>query len=317
VWAPDGRDDTGEQPRPQEAGDAAWPGGGQGTATQAIQGWGGQSRSDWDSPPTWEQQSAQDAPPTWGQPTQGAPPSWGQPPSGWGQPPTGWGPPAAGRGSPKVPVAAAIAVALLVVIAVGAVALVRGVEAVRTVASPSTAAPFVPGSGSGGGGGAAAGGGGGTAGGGSSLGSGSVRLPERVDGLDRLELNEPGVLQGQEGMLDMVTRTGTIDGWGLGAYGRDADDPAFVLLVVKAREASTAGMISGAMSDSVRNRLGGDLSEPTPFTHGGVRYDCSKGQVGNLCSFQDGAMIGIGFGRGGDLGQLSRLTDDARRGVRS
>ncbi|HEX8862991.1 MAG TPA: hypothetical protein VGC06_28630, partial [Actinomycetes bacterium] len=194
--------------------------------------------------------------------------------------------------------------------------------AVRTAASSVTTAPapFVPGTGAGGNGGGNGGGGapGGSGGaGGSSLSGGSVRLPDRVDGLDRLELNEPGFLDGQQGMLDMVTRTGAIDGWGVGAYGHDASEPRFVLLVVKAKETGTAGMLAGAMTDSIRNSLGGDLSDPTPFTRDGVRYDCSRGQVGNLCSFQDGALIGIGFGRGGGLAQLSRLTADARHGVRS
>jgi hypothetical protein len=302
VWAPPGGDDTREQP-PGQAGEAAWPDAGREAPTQPVQGWGGQSAADWDSPPTWEQQQ-----------TQGAPPAWGQQPAGWGPPPSG--------GRPRrVPVAAVIAAALLVIVAIGAVVVVRGVQTVRTVASSATTtapAPFVPGTGNGGGsgngGGAAPGGSGGGASGGS---GGSVRLPGQVDGLGRLELNEPGILDGQQGMLDMITRTGAIDGWGVGAYGHDASAPRFVLLVVKAKEASTAGMLAGAMTDSIRNSLGGDLSEPTPFTRDGVRYDCSKGQVGNLCSFQDGALIGIGFGRGGGLAQLSRLTADARHGVRS
>jgi hypothetical protein len=222
-----------------------------------------------------------------------------------------------------VPVVAAIVGALLVIAAVGGAVLVRGVQAARSVASPRTApAPFAPGPGNSGdanpGGGNQGGGGGtGNGAGGGSLGSGSVRLPDRVDGLDRLELNEPGVLEGQEGLLDMVTRTGAIDGWGLGAYGDDPQSPEFVLVVVKAKEANTAGMLGDAMTDAIRNSLGGDLSEPRRFRHGGVRYDCSGGQIGDLCSFQDGALIGIGFGRGGDLSQLSRLTDHARRGVRS
>jgi hypothetical protein len=308
VWAPHGR----QEPPAEGAGDAS-PGAGQGAATQPIGGWGGQSNGD-GSPPTWRQ-PAQDAPPPYDQPTQATPPGWGQPPAGWGQQPSG-------RGPRRVPVVAAIVGALLVIAAVGAVVLVRGVQAARTVASPATApAPFAPGTGSGGGanpggsGGSGSGGGGG--GGSGALGSGSVRLPDRVDGLDRLELNEQGVLEGQEGMLDMVTRTGAIDGWGLGAYGDDPQSPEFVLLVVKAKEAGTAGMLGDAMANSIRNSLGGDLSDPRQFSHGGVRYDCSEGQVGNLCSFQDGALIGIGFGRGGDLSHLSRLTDHARHGVRS
>lgn len=313
VWAPAGQDDTSEPPPggddtrerpPGQAGEAAWPHAGQEAPTQPVHGWGGQSAADWDSPPTWQQQA------------QGAPPAWGQQPEG-----AGWGPPPSGGRSRRVPVAAIIAGALLVLVAIGAVVVVRGVQAVRTVASSATTvpAPSVPGTGNGGSGGGNGGGGapGGSGGGGSSLSGGSVRLPDQVDGLDRLELNEPGFLDGQQGMLDMVTRTGAIDGWGVGAYGHDAGEPRFVLLVVKAKEASTAGMLAGAMTDSIRNNLGGDLSEPTPFTRDGVRYDCSKGQVGNLCSFQDGALIGIGFGRGGGLAQLSRLTADARHGVRS
>jgi hypothetical protein len=242
-----------------------------------------------------------------------APPAWGQQPEG-----AGWGPPPSGGRSRRVPVAAAIAAALLVIVAIGAAVVVRGVRAVRTVASSATTAPapFAPGTGNGNGGGTP-GGSGAAPGGGSSQSGGSVRLPDQVDGLGRLELNDPGFLDGRQGMLDMVTRTGAIDGWGVGAYGHDASEPAFVLLVVKAKEASAAGMLAGAMTDSIRNSLGGDLSEPTPFARDGVRYDCSKGQVGNLCSFQDGALIGIGFGRGGGLERLSRLTADARHGVRS
>jgi hypothetical protein len=316
VWAPPGRDDTREPPPghqdireqspPGQAGEAAWPDAGREAPTQPVQAWGGQSAADWNSPPTWEQQR-----------TQGAPPAWGQQPEG-----AGWGPPPSGGRSRRVPVAAVIAAALLVIVAIGAVVVVRGVQAVRTVASSATTAPapIVPGTGNGGGsGGGTSGGTGGAApgGGGSRLSGGSVRLPDQVDGLDRLELNDPGILDGRQGMLDMITRTGAIDGWGVGAYGRDADEPAFVLLVVKAKEASTAGMLAGAMTDSIRNSLGGDLSAPTPFTRDGVRYDCSQGEVGNLCSFQDGALIGIGFGRGGGLARLSRLTADARHGVRS
>jgi hypothetical protein len=329
VWAPPGRDDTPEQPPggddtrgqstlghqdtreplpPEQAGEAAWPDAGREAPTQPVQGWSGQSAADWNSPPTWEQQQ-----------TQGAPPAWGQQPEG-----AGWGPPPSGGRSRRVPVAAVIAAALLVIVAIGAVVVARGVQTVRTVAGSATTAPapFAPRTGNGGNGNGGGSGGGGTpggsgGGGGSSLSGGSVRLPDQVDGLDRLELNEPGILDGQQGMLDMVTRTGAIDGWGVGAYGRDASEPAFVLLVVKAKEASTAGMLAGAMTDSIRNSLGGDLSEPTPFTRDGVRYDCSTGQVGNLCSFQDGALIGIGFGRGGGLERLSRLTADARHGVRS
>jgi hypothetical protein len=331
VWAPPGQndtrgqppgDDTREQPTPGhrdareplppgETGEDAWPDAGREAPTQPVQGWGGQSAAVWNGPPAWEEQA------------QGAPPAWGQQPSEWGQPPAGWGPPPSGGRSRRVPVAAVVAAALLVLVAIGAVVVVRGVQAVRTVASSATTAPapFAPGTGNGGagngGGGTPGGSGGAPGGGGSSPSGGSVRLPDQVDGLDRLELNEPGFLDGQQDMLDMVTRTGAIDGWGVGAYGRDASEPAFVLLVVKAKEAGAAGMLGGAMTDSIRNSLGGDLSEPTRFTRDGVRYECSKGKVGNLCSFQDGALIGIGFGRGGGLERLSRLTADARRGVRS
>ena len=317
AWAPPGRN----EPPAGGAGDAS-PGAGQGAATQPIGAWSGQSAGDWNSPPTWRQ-PAQDAPPPWDQQPTQAPPGSGQPPA-WEQQ-AGWNQPS-GRGSRRVPVVAAIVVVLLVVAAVGGVALARGLQGARSVASPATTTPFTPGQGSGGGanpgganpgGGNQGGGGNGGGGGSGSLGSGSVRLPDRVDGLARLELNQPGLLQGQEGLLDMVTRTGAIDGWGLGAYGDDPQSPAFVLLVVKAKEAGTAGMLGNAMSDSIRNTLGGDLSDPRRFSHGGVRYDCSGGQVGNLCSFQDGALIGIGFGRGGSLSQLSQLTDHARRGVRS
>lgn len=278
VWAP-----PGHRERPADGAGDAPAGAGQGAATQPIGAWGAQSAGDWNSPPTWQ--------------------------------------PPAGRGSRRVPVVAAVLAALLVVAAVGGVVLARSLQASRNVASPGTVpAPSTPGPGNGGGanpGGGSQGGGGSGGSGGGSLESGSVRLPDRVDGLDRIELNQPGVLQGQEGLLDMVTRTGAIDGWGLGAYGGDPQSPEFVLLVVKAKEADTAGMLGSAMADSIRDTLGGDLSDSRQFSHGGVRYDCSGGQIGNLCSFQDGALIGIGFGRGGDLSQLSQLTDHARRGVRS
>src|SRR6266508_2092947 len=167
-----------------------------------------------------------------------------------------------------------------------------------------------------GGGGAAPGGGtpgGGTPGGGGAV--GSLRLPDQVGGLPRIPLGDASLLGGQQGLLDLLGGSGALDGYGLGAYGPDASDPRFVLLVVRTREASSAGPIAGTMVDALRDTLG-DLSEPQAFTRNGVRYECADGSLGGLCSFQNGATVGVGFSRDSDLDQLSRLTDEARRGAR-
>jgi hypothetical protein len=161
------------------------------------------------------------------------------------------------------------------------------------------------------------GGGGGTApGGGGALGAGSLRLPDQVDGLPRIPLGDTSPLEGQQGLLDRITGTGALDGWGIAAYGADPDDPRFVLLVVKARDASSTGAIADAMVDAIRTGLGGDLSEPRTITRNGVDYRCSGASLGSLCSYQDGATVGLGFSRDGGLDRLSQLTDEARRGVR-
>jgi hypothetical protein len=47
----------------------------------------------------------------------------------------------------------------------------------------------------------------------------------------------------------------------------------------------------------------------------GVRYQCWDQAAGSVCSFQSGPTVGVGFAPGNDLDQLSRLTDEARRGV--
>lgn len=202
-------------------------------------------------------------------------------------------------------------IALLLVVAVVAVLGLRGAGSQPT-ASPGTVAPFVPGAGGGG----TAGGGGASGGGGSgALGAGSLRLPDEVGGMARIPLDESSLLDGQQGLLDMITRSGALDGWGLGAYGPGGEDARFVLMVVKARQASTADLIAGGMVDGVRNSLGDASSSPKAFTRNGVRYDCWQGSIGSLCSFQDGPTVGIGFGRDTDLERLSQFTDDARRGV--
>jgi len=156
---------------------------------------------------------------------------------------------------------------------------------------------------------------GGTPGGGSGGVAGSLRLPDQVGGLPRIPLGDPTPLGGQQGLLDLMAGSGALDGYGLGAYGPDPNDPRFVLLVVRAKEASSAGPIAGTMVDAIRNSLG-DLSEPQAFTRNGVRYECANASLGSLCSFQDGATVGLGFSRDTDLQRLSRLTDEARRGVR-
>jgi hypothetical protein len=205
-------------------------------------------------------------------------------------------------------------VAVLLVVAVAAILGLRD-SGGQPTASPGTTAPFSPGAGTGTPGG---GGSGDTPGGGGSgtLDAGSLRLPGQVGGLARIPLGDPSLLDGQQGLLDLLAGSGALDGWGLGAYGPSSDDPRFVLLVVKARDASSAGGIAGTMVDAIRGSLGGDFSEPKAFTRNGVRYDCSSGSLGSLCSFQDGATTGLGLGRDTDLGRLSQLTDEARRGVR-
>jgi hypothetical protein len=225
----------------------------------------------------------------------------------------GWGePPAPARSTRRTPLLVGAGVAVLLVVAVAAILGLRGPGG-QPAASPGTTAPFSPGAGTPGGSGS----GGGVPGGGSgALDAGSLRLPGQVGGLARIPLGDPSLLDGQRGLLDLLAGSGALDGWGLGAYGPSSDDPRFVLLVVKARDASSAGGIAGAMVDAIRGGLGGDFSEPKAFTRNGVRYDCSSGSLGSLCSFQDGATIGLGFGRDADLGRLSQLTDEARRGVR-
>jgi hypothetical protein len=205
-------------------------------------------------------------------------------------------------------------IVLLLVVAVVAVLGVRA-SGGQSTASPAPTVPSVPGPGGAGGGGGSLGGGspGGRTG---ALVGGSLRLPDQVGGQPRIRLDDPSLLGAQQGLLDMITGSGALDGWGLAAYGPGRDDPRFVLMVVKARQASTAGLIAGGMIDAVRNGLGGELSGPKAFTRGGVRYECYNGSLGSLCSFQDGPVVGLGFGRDTDLDRLSRLTDEARRGIR-
>jgi hypothetical protein len=228
----------------------------------------------------------------------------------------GWGePPAPARSTRRTPLLVGAGVAVLLVVAVAAILGLRD-SGGQPAASPGTTAPFSPGAGTGTPGGGGSGGGVPGGGGSGTLDAGSLRLPGQVGGLARIPLGDPSLLDGQQGLLDLLAGSGALDGWGLGAYGPSSDDPRFVLLVVKARDASSAGGIAGAMVDAIRGSLGGDFSEPKAFTRNGVRYDCSSGSLGSLCSFQDGATIGLGFGRDADLGRLSQLTDEARRGVR-
>jgi hypothetical protein len=277
--------------------------------------------------PTWESQPGWGAAQGWGvEPGPGSenqaptgPPGWGvepgpgpgQPAQGWGQQPTqGWGPPPAPRRPSRRTPPVVGGIAVLLVVAVVAALSLRDSGGQRT-ASPASTAPFAPGAG-----GAAPGGGtpgGGTPGGGGA--ASSLRLPDQVGGLPRIPLGDASLLGGQQGLLDLLGGSGALDGYGLGAYGPDASDPRFVLLVVRTREASSAGPIAGTMVDALRNTLG-DLSEPQAFTRNGVRYECADGSLGGLCSFQNGATVGVGFSRDSDLDQLSRLTDEARRGAR-
>jgi hypothetical protein len=276
----------------------------------------------WTAPDAWGQPPGRDSGPGAEERPGPAPqpqaeerPGWG-PQAGWEQPtvaggPPGWGPPAAPKRVPgRTPLVVGAGIALLVVVAVVAVLGLRG-SGGQQAASPATVAPSAPGAGGGGG----TGGGGGAASG--ALGAGSLRLPDQVGGLARIPLDDPSLAQGQQGLLDLITGSGTVDGWALGAYGPDRDDPSFLFMVVRTRQAETAGMVAGSLVDSVRDSLGGDLSEPRAFTRDGVRYDCYDGAIGSLCFFQDGATVGLGFGRGTDLDHLSQLTNEARRGVRS
>jgi hypothetical protein len=213
-------------------------------------------------------------------------------------------------------VGAGLAVLLLVVVA--AVLGLRG-SGGQPTASPGTAAPLAPGGGAGPSSGGAPGGGPGSGvnpGGGSGSLGGSLRLPDRVAGLPRIPLDQERLLGGQQGLLDLIAGSGALDGWGVGAYGPDQRNPRFVLLVVKARDASSASGIAGTVLDAIRTSLGGDLSEPRSITRNGVDYRCSGATLGSLCWFQDGTTVGLGFSRNGDLDQLSRLTDEGRRGVR-
>jgi hypothetical protein len=230
-----------------------------------------------------------------------------------------WGTaPAAKRAGRRAPLLVGAGVAVVLVIAVAAVLGLRDSGGPPT-ASPGTTAPFVPGTGRVPGGGAAPGGGNGgvsPGGGGSGALGGLLRLPDEVGGLPRIPLDDRGLLGGQQGLLDLLSGSGALDGWGVGAYGPDQSDPRFVVLVVRARDASSAGGIAATMVDAIRSSLGGDLSKPHVFTRNGVLYDCSGASLGSLCSFQDGATVGLGFSRNADLGRLSQLTDEARRGVR-
>ena len=272
------------------------------------------------------------APDAWGRPPGRDPgpgaeerPGWGPQPgresgAGWEQPtlaggPPAWGPPAAPRrGLGRGPLVVGAGIALLLAAAVVAVLGLPGSGGQQT-ASPGTVAPLDPGAGGGGGTLGGVPGGGSAASG--ALGAGSLRLPDQVGGLARIPLDDPSLTQGQQGLLDLITPSGAVDGWALGAYGPDRDDPSFVFMVVRTRHAETAGMVAGGLLDGVRESLGGALSEPSAFTRDGVRYDCYHGAIGSLCFFQDGATVGLGFDRGTDLDRLSQLTNEARRGVRS
>lgn len=262
--------------------------------------------------------------PSWPQPGAEERPGW-ESQAGWEQPtvaggPLGWGPPPAPRRGPgRVPLVVGAGIALLLAVAVVAVLGLRG-SGGQQAASPGTVAPLDPTAGGGGGAGGGAPGGGAPGGGGAAsgaLGAGSLRLPDQVGGLARIPLDDPSLAQGQQGLLDLLTRSGAVDGWALGAYGPDRDDPSFMFMVVRTRQAETTGMAAGGLLDGVRNSLGGALSGPSAFSRDGVRYDCYHGAIGSLCFFQDGATVGFGFSFATDLDRLSQLTNEARRGVRS
>jgi hypothetical protein len=244
---------------------------------------------------------------------------WEQRPAAGGVP-RGWWPPAAPRRGPgRAPLVLGAGIALLLAVAVVTVLGLRGGFGGQQTASPGTVTPSAPGGGGGTGGAGPGGGtpGGGGSGGSGALGAGPLHLPDQVGGLPSIPLDDPSLTQGQQGLLDLITRTGALDGWAVGAYGLERDDPRLVFIVVKTKEADTASLIAGGLLDGVRGNLGGDLSDPRTFTRNGVRYDCFNGSLGSLCSFQDGATVGLGFGRDSDLDRLSQLTDEARRGVRS
>ena len=274
----------------------------------------------WDRQPGgWQGQPG--TPPDGWRGEQGPPPGASQGQHQWGQPAWGSQPPP-GRRPVRTPLIVAGGIALLL-IAVVAVLTLRGAGETPRTASAGTAATLSPGAG-----GASAdsnnsasnpggsGGSGGSAGaGGGSESTGSLRLPDKVGGMARIPTDAPGLLQGQAGILDMVTRSGQLDGWGLGVYGPSADDPEFVFMVVRAREASSAGLIAGGMAGGVRSSLGGATSSKQTITRGGVRYECWNASAGSVCSFQSGAVVGVSFTRDGDLGRLGQLTDEARRGV--
>jgi hypothetical protein len=283
VWARPGQDATQEWP-PGHGTTQEWPPG----APEATE-WG--PRPGWSAPEGWGQQAEPGAP-------RGRRQGWETP-----APPR--------RGPGRTPLVVGAGIALLLVVAAVAVLGPRG-SGGQPTASPGTSA-LAPGAG---GGGAGSGGGGEGGGGNGATGAGSLRLPDRVGGMARIPLDESSLLQGQQGLLDMITRSGGLDGWGLGAYGPGRDDPRFVLLVVRTSQAGAADLIAGGMVDAVRQGLGGADSSPRAFTRSGVRYDCWNGSLGGLCSFQDGPTVGLGFARDADLGRLSQLTDDGRRGVR-
>jgi hypothetical protein len=220
----------------------------------------------------------------------------------------------------------------LLLIAVVAVLTLRGAGNTERTASPGTT--LSPGAGPGGatarsddsnsdpgaGSGAAGGSGGGAGGaGGAGGGSGGIRslhLPDKVGGLTRIPTGADDLFQGEAGLLDLITRSQQIEGWGLGVYGQTADDRRLVFMVFRARSASVAGVLAEGVAGGVGSSLGGTPSPKRTITRDGVRYDCWNQASGSVCSFQSGTTVGVSFDREGDLDQLSRLTDEARRGVR-
>jgi hypothetical protein len=212
----------------------------------------------------------------------------------------------------RTPLIVAGGIALLLIAVVAALTL-RGTGNTERTASPGATATSSPDAGSGGG----------VTGsdnsnsdpGGGSGGAGTLQLPDQVGGLTRIPTGVDDLFKGEARVLDMITRTQEIKGWGFGVYGRSPDDARLVFIVFRATSPSMAGLIGQGMAGGVGNSLGGGVSSRRTITRNGVDYDCWNQAAGSVCAFQRGATVGVSFDREDDLDQLSQLTDEARRGV--
>jgi hypothetical protein len=154
---------------------------------------------------------------------------------------------------------------------------------------------------------------------GSGAGTGELVLPRVVGGMGQVQpAGPPAMVEALEELRLMVAFGAfpLLEAAGEAAYGPSADQAWLGVMVVKSREAEYDEFaFDGPRLMRIRRALGASGGPARVLTHGRVVYRCWAGAKGGVCAFQDGTMGGVGFAADRDLARLSRLTDEARRGV--